>query len=248
MDFSYYQNNCKFNSRKSETRQGALAAALEDTERRKKQLSGMVTNKSWLDVGTGNGGVLAALSPFARKAVAVEPKTISREVLIEEGYEVYSTIEDIVYDEFEVVTLFHVFEHLTNPLEILQLIWNKMQPGGYVVIEVPHANDFLLSFLNLECFKDFTFWSEHIILHTRKTLEVFLDKVHFVDIVTKGYQRYPLANHLYWLGEQKPGGHNQWSVLRNRNIDSAYSELLSNLDMNDTLIAYARKPTKDKST
>jgi hypothetical protein len=56
-----------------------------------------------------------------------------------------------------------------------------------------------------------------------------------------GYQRYPLANHLYWLTSGKPGGHKEWSFLINPELDRSYSNVLKQINRTDTLIALARK-------
>lgn len=114
-----------------------------------------------------------------------------------------------------------------------------MKPGAKLVIEVPHANDFLLSFLALKEFYEFTFWSEHLILHTRKSLNRFLECAGFNNVSIEGFQRYPLANHLYWLARGKPGGHVQWRQLRSHDLDLAYANILKSLDMTDTLLAVA---------
>jgi hypothetical protein len=113
--------------------------------------------------------------------------------------------------------------------------------GGKIIVEVPHAKDFLIDFLNLETFKAFTFWSEHLILHTRASLETFLQESGFKNIVIKGFQRYPLANHLYWLSQGKPGGHQHWHYLTTKELDKGYADMLASLDKTDTLIAIAEK-------
>ena len=112
--------------------------------------------------------------------------------------------------------------------------------GGKVVIEVPHARDFLLSFLDSAPFRSFTLWSEHLLLHTRESLRRYLEESGFREITIRGFQRYPLANHLHWLAQERPGGHQQWSMLRNAELDTAYGKMLSDLDFTDTLIAEAR--------
>jgi hypothetical protein len=113
--------------------------------------------------------------------------------------------------------------------------------GGKIIVEVPHANDFLFSFLDLEEFKKFTFWSEHLVLHNRTSLSAFLSRANFKNIVITGFQRYNLANHLHWLKEKKPSGHIKWSMLATDQLDSAYSSMLEKIDMTDTLIAIAKK-------
>jgi len=241
MDVSHYEKKEGFRYWEVEDRRHAVNVGHEDKLRRKKLLQHIVANKKWMDIGTGSGGILDELAPLASQTYAVEPQIIARESLKQLGYNVYKSIENVAEEDIEVVTLFHVFEHFTNPLGDLKLIFQKMDSQGKIVIEVPHAKDFLISFLENESFKKFTFWSEHLILHTRQSLTVFLEKSGFEDIVVTGYQRYPLANHLHWLSKNQPKGHQTWNFLRTIELDSAYSQMLSQLDKNDTIIATAIK-------
>lgn len=41
-------------------------------------------------------------------------------------------------ETFDLVTLFHVFEHLDNPREILELSRDILKPGGYLVLSLPN--------------------------------------------------------------------------------------------------------------
>ena len=61
----------------------------------------------------------------------------------------------------------------------------------------------------------------------------------FDNVVVQGFQRYPLANHMYWLEQGKPGGQNAWSFLQDEPTDSSYANLLEKLGATDTLIAVA---------
>jgi len=189
--------------------------------------------------GTGVGGVLESMRGWASSVTAVEPQAGPREALVSAGYRVAPSMEELGGEEFDVVTLFHVFEHLVDPLDSLIRIRSLLSGGGQVVIEVPHARDMLLSFLQLEAFKAFTFWSEHLILHTRESLRVFLEAAGFTNVIVKGLQRYPLANHLHWLREGKPGGHMAWHQLRTPALDEEYEVMLARLDLTDTLVATA---------
>lgn len=241
MDISHYEEIEGFRYWSAGDRRYAVNVGHEDKLRRKELLQHIVANRKWMDIGTGSGGILDELSPLASQTFAVEPQKIARDSLKQLSYNVYQSIDNVTAKDIEVVTLFHVFEHFTNPLEDLKLIFQKMDNQGKIVIEVPHAKDFLISFLEHDSFKNFTFWSEHLILHTRQSLTVFLEKAGFEDIVVTGCQRYPLANHLHWLSKDKPGGHQEWSFLRTLELDSAYSQMLSQLDKTDTLIAIAKK-------
>jgi len=167
MNMSHYEAKEDFIFWSDGDRKHSVNVCYEDTLRRKELLKYVVANKKWIDIGTGSGGILDELSALASKVVAVEPQKNAKASLTELGYEVYSSIEDVKESGFDVVTLFHVFEHFANPLEDLKAIHSRMNSKGKLFIEVPHANDFLISFLEHESFKKFTFWSEHLILHTR---------------------------------------------------------------------------------
>ncbi len=242
MDRSHYVEKHEFPSlRKENNRQRVLVDAYADDSRRKDQFLPLISNRKWMDVGSGAGGVLDLLGPFAETVVAVEPQQRAKDALEKEGYEAYSDVADVPHTDFDVITLFHVFEHLTDPFGFLKVAYDKLTAGGRIVIEVPHANDFLFSFLECEEFKSFTFWSEHLVLHNRWSLTAFLEKANFRNPVITGFQRYNLANHLHWLKEKKPGGHLKWSLLATDPLNSAYSNMLAGIDRTDTLIAIAEK-------
>ena len=242
MDMSHYSEKHEFpHYWKEDNREKALVDSYEDDSRRKNQFLSLISNKSWMDVGTGAGGVLDLLKPFAGRVVAVEPQQRALDSLRNEKYEAYSDIAEAPSDEFDVITLFHVFEHLTDPLDLLNTAYEKLKVGGKLIVEVPHANDFLFSYLDLEEFKKFTFWSEHLVLHNRSSLTAFLERANFKNTVISGFQRYNLANHLHWMKEKKPSGHINWAMLATDELDNAYSNMLEKIDMTDTLIAVAEK-------
>lgn len=223
------------------TRADALLGLADDDGRRATQFEGLIRNRKWLDMGTGLGGVLDLLRDQAGEIVAVEPQEEAFRQLQGLGYRAYRDLRDVPDDDFDLVTLFHVFEHLQDPLDALRLVARKLRSGGQVVVEVPHAGDFLISFADLDAFKRFTFWSEHLILHTRESLEVFMRAAGFDTINVEGFQRYPLANHLHWLARGQPGGQHLWPSLRDPDLDHAYAATLARVDATDTLIAIASR-------
>jgi len=84
---------------------------------------------------------------------------------------------------------------------------SKLNKNGKIIIEVPHAEDFLILQDELKEFKNFIFWSEHLILHTYNSLKTILFKSGFKKINIQYYQRHNFANHLGWFLKKKPGGH-----------------------------------------
>jgi len=240
IDPLYYENLKSLTYWGTPDPKAAVLEGLEDLDRRAEDLSRILPNKRWIDIGTGVGGILDRLGPLASEVSAVEPQLGARDWLRGRGYTIYPDLASAPVHHFDVVTLFHVFEHIHRPLAFLKDVRARIAPGGLVVVEVPHARDFMLSFLDLEAFKQFTFWSEHLLLHTRQTLEAFLRAAGFQQISIRACQRYPLANHLLWLSKGVPGGHKIWNELRTLELDRAYAAMLGGLDRTDTLVATAK--------
>lgn len=245
---STYEDNTNFKywGEKVSTRRQSALKCLEDDSRRAKMIEPLVTGKKWLDIGTGAGGILDLAADKAAVSVACEPQSAAREAMEKDGYKVYSYVSDVPLNRndsllFDVVTLFHVLEHLLDPVGVLRDAHDRMAVGGTCIVEVPHARDFLLDFLDFEPFKDFTLWSEHLVLCTRDSLKTVMEAAGFKDVAVKGIQRYPVANHLHWLRHGNPGGHQKWSHLRDEKLDQAYEDMLGKIDATDTIVAYGKK-------
>jgi SAM-dependent methyltransferase len=238
---SYYNDKKGTSYWSSSNREEGLKNTYIDDNRRFNQFKELITNKTYLDIGSGLGGVLDLFKTVAKEVCAVEPQAEIRELLNSIGYKVYNSIENAPAKNINVITLFHVFEHLTDPLGSLKNLHKLLNENGKIIIEVPHAKDILIDTFKLDSFKAFTFWSEHLILHTRKSLEIFLEAAGYKNISVMGFQRYPLANHLYWLNKGKPGGHIEFTQLRNAIMENEYANLLNTIDQTDTIIAIAEK-------
>lgn len=212
---------------------------LEDNIRRVSEFGYLIRNKKWLDFGCGLGGMLDQMSGEAAYAVGLEPNRDRASVVASKGHNVVNGLDEIEEQSFDVVTLFHVLEHLLSPVKVLREIKRVLKPEGKVLVEVPHARDALFTIYQSDPYKRFTFWSEHLVLHTRLSLLAVMRAAGFGAPEIVGYQRYPLANHLHWLAKGKGGGHQEWSFLNSSGLHTAYADRLSALDRNDTLIATA---------
>lgn len=219
--------------------QKITTATLQDSRRRFEEFRDLLVNKAVCDFGTGHGLFMRAARDTARLIAGVELNTIHVGKLHADGYRVEPSIMNFDAQAFDVVTLFHVLEHLPTPVETLSDIRTRMKPGARLIIEVPHARDFLHRTLGSDAFKGFTFWSEHLVLHTADSLRRTLALAGFGNITVKGYQRYGLENHLHWLVKQKPGGHESWAHLHSAELKTAYAGLLQSIGQTDTLLAFA---------
>ncbi|MCX6235969.1 MAG: class I SAM-dependent methyltransferase [Bacteroidia bacterium] len=237
MSYDYYKN-----LEPSADREIALKETYNDDFRRFKMFYYLIKGRSYLDVGTGLGGILDLFKEHTALAHGVELQKGQRELLIKGGHTIYESIKEVPSsNRYDIVSLFHVFEHLLEPMVTLMEIRELMNNDSKIIIEVPHANDFLFNQMDLEAFKEFTFWSEHLILHTKESLTKMLEVAGFKNIKIENFQRYLFPNHLYWIRHNKPGGHKIWSHLSTDSLNHEYCKFLSKINQTDTIIATATK-------
>lgn len=94
-----------------------------------------------LDIGCGRGDFLMACRRKGWQVAGVEQAGAPiMELRRELGLEVVATTELSVLpdDSFDVVTLWHVFEHMADPRATLRDAHRLLKPGGSIVIEVPN--------------------------------------------------------------------------------------------------------------
>jgi SAM-dependent methyltransferase len=96
-----------------------------------------------LDVGCGNGRFLKYLLKFGSYELygtEMEGNSAKRASRVIEIKLKTGTLEpnDFPDNYFDVVTLFHVFEHLAEPKETLKTICRIVKPGGVVVFSFPN--------------------------------------------------------------------------------------------------------------
>ncbi|MBE2213859.1 MAG: class I SAM-dependent methyltransferase [Opitutaceae bacterium] len=98
-----------------------------------------------LDVGCGNGGFLAALGAigsYSLNGIELEGGSARRAarlpgIRLKIGVLEQGDFEDASLD---LVTLFHVFEHLTEPQSTLKIIHRALKPSGRLVMSFPNIS------------------------------------------------------------------------------------------------------------
>ena len=214
---------------------------IEDDLRRAGQFKKYLKNKNILDFGCGWGGFLANLKNYKYlNGIELRNECINYIRKNKKKINVSNNIH-LFKHKFDVITMFHVLEHIPHQIETLKLLKSKLRKNGKIIIEVPHAEDFLILQDELKEFKNFIFWSEHLVLHTYNSLRTILSKSGFKNIKIQYYQRFDFSNHLGWFLKKKPGGHNFYKEITNDKLNSSYKKNLKNLGKTDTLIAIAEK-------
>ncbi len=210
-----------------------------DSSRRITQFKDLILNKSICDFGCGAGSFLKLAQELASNICGVEIQENYLNEINNSGILVKESIDNF-NSQFDTIFSFHTLEHLPNQLEVLSSLKKYLKPGGILVIEVPHAKDYLLNNLDIKEFKDFTLWSQHLILHTKDSLKKFLIHSGYKDIQINGFQRYNIANHYGWLKNRAPGGHKSDLIeIENPKLREEYENSLKEIDATDTIIAYA---------
>lgn len=215
-----------------------------DDIRRFKFLESFVINKKVLDFGSGNGGFLKQIKAISKSILGVElekaviPYYKEEDILLENNL-------DNINEKFDLITSFHVIEYLKDPLTVLNKLKNLLEDNGKLIIEVPNANDALISIYENDAFSNFTYWSCHLYLYTQNTIALLAKQAGFEVEFIKHIQRYPLSNHLYWLSKGKPGGHEKWSsFIDSEELRCAYENQLASLGATDTIIVCLKKGVK----
>lgn len=96
---------------------------------------------SVLDFGCGTGDFIAYLNKKNIDAEGVEPTALAYNTAKERQLVVYKTINECG-EGFDVITLFHVLEHVDNYEKTLNQLLNKLNPNGMLLIAVPNYESY----------------------------------------------------------------------------------------------------------
>lgn len=194
-----------------------------------------IKNSAILDFGAGNAAFLMLSKPTANKVVGLEIDETVKEYYKENDIEFISELSQ-TESKFDLITMFHVLEHLPDPKETLQEMTSKLKENGELIIEVPNSKDALITVFNNKGFKNFTYWGCHLFLFNEGTLKkLFEDSPYKINCI-KHVQRYGVANHLHWLIKNLPNGHNIWKKLDIKPLNKIYEKILSFFKITDTIV------------
>ncbi|MFL6601399.1 MAG: class I SAM-dependent methyltransferase [Steroidobacteraceae bacterium] len=216
-----------------------LRDAEQDDQRRFEMLKVALVNRKALDFGCGAAGFVRKARSLAAEVVGVEPEHRVRDYWGGE-LKLCCSLQEAGTD-YDLITAFHVLEHLPDPRTALRDLASRMAAGGQLIIEVPHSEDALLTLYSSEAFRRFTYWSQHLFLFNAETLRRLAVQAGLRVVSIRQLQRYPLSNHLYWLRHNRPGGHREWSFLDTPGLNAAYEASLAAIGKCDTIVAWLER-------
>ena len=98
-------------------------------------------DKSVLDVGSGGGEFVYLMKTLGCRTTGIEPNEgYARHSVSAYGIDVrIGLLQDVSLEEgtFDVVTMWHVLEHMEDPARILGKTVHWIRHGGFLVVEVP---------------------------------------------------------------------------------------------------------------
>jgi len=220
-----------------------LKETATDDERRYQFLKEKIVNNAVLDFGCGAAGFLDRAKTIATTVAGIELETVLQPSFNERELSVYPALQNAIdIDErYSLITAFHVVEHLSDPVRILQNLSQLLAGGGEIIVEVPSSNDILLTLYSNDPFQNFTYWSQHLFLFNATTIQMLIKKAGLKLNWTKHIQRYSLSNHLYWLAKGKPGGHKEWNFMDSDELNRQYEQQLASLGVTDTIMVSISK-------
>jgi 2-polyprenyl-3-methyl-5-hydroxy-6-metoxy-1,4-benzoquinol methylase len=94
-----------------------------------------------LDYGCGTGDFLKACYDDGLKLSGVEPSDIARTKAISQvGQKIYYDLSEVT--SYNIITLWHVLEHIPDLTQTLECIINKLEKNGTIIIAVPNHLSF----------------------------------------------------------------------------------------------------------
>lgn len=187
--------------------------------------------QSVLDIGCGSGKEIRLLRDLGYQYVVGADPFIDANIMYDNTVLVYKASLYDMHDKYDVITLHHSFEHMANPLQVLQHIKNLLKPGGKLVIRIPladsHAfNKYGADWVQLDA-------PRHLYLHTQKGMQIL---AHQAGLAIASIQHDSLSMQ-FWGSRLNRSGFNihqqpKWKLLFYRFLSFLRGEFLTASHLN----------------
>ncbi len=97
---------------------------------------------SLLDIGAGTGEFLMIAKDNGWQTIGIEPSAKAREIAIQKGVSFSESLKNLDSFSFDVITMWHVLEHVPNLDNQIKELKRLLKPNGTLLIAVPNFNSF----------------------------------------------------------------------------------------------------------
>ena len=98
-------------------------------------------NKRYLDFGCGTAALVQHLNQKNWEAYGVEPSEKARNFSIVKE-RLYPSLEELPQKDFDVIALWHVLEHLSDPAKSLKAFYDRLDHQGHLFLALPNFNSY----------------------------------------------------------------------------------------------------------
>jgi SAM-dependent methyltransferase len=111
--------------------------------RKTKLLNSLHPNKGRiLDIGAGTGDFLVAAKQSKWQVTGIEPNKTAQQNAKLKNITLYSRLAELPKNTFDVITLWHVLEHVPDLEQQISSICNLLKPNGTLIIAVPNFKSY----------------------------------------------------------------------------------------------------------
>jgi 2-polyprenyl-3-methyl-5-hydroxy-6-metoxy-1,4-benzoquinol methylase len=95
-----------------------------------------------LDIGAGTGDFLNVAKTDGWEIIGIEPSEKARSIAIKKGVSFVEDTNLLENSSFDVITMWHVLEHVPNLENQIKELKRLLKPNGTILIAVPNFNSF----------------------------------------------------------------------------------------------------------
>ena len=101
------------------------------------------SEKSILDIGCGTGDFLVACKKSGFQVCGIEPSKKAKEIVTSKiQADLFDDISDLNTQKFDVITMWHVLEHVPNLKDYISILKTLLKPNGTLIIAVPNFKSY----------------------------------------------------------------------------------------------------------
>lgn len=95
-----------------------------------------------LDIGAGTGDFLALAKSNGWHITGIEPSDRAKTIAVKKGVEFVESTDSLQAESFDVITMWHVLEHVPNLEKQIKELKRLLKPDGTIIVAVPNFRSF----------------------------------------------------------------------------------------------------------